>query len=295
MVADRVDLVLDAKARLGEGAVWDAGRQVLYWVDIEGQQVHVFDPVSGRDRGIAVGDYVGTVVPRARGGVCLTLGRTFAALDLETAAISVLAEPEEERSLLGNRFNDGKCDPRGRFWAGTMAVSESPGAGGLYRLDADHRVRRMLDGVSISNGIVWSAAAGRMYFIDTPTREVAVFDYDDATGAISNRRVAVRFPDGHGWPDGMAIDAEGQLWIAEWDGGCVSRWDPESGRLLRRIELPVARVTSCAFGGPRLDEMYVTTAWSRLADDARRAQPAAGGLFRLDPGVRGTPTFAFEG
>ena len=294
-MAGEVELILDARAKLGEGAVWDVSRQLLYWVDIEGRNVHVFDPGSGRDRAIAVGDYVGTVVPRSRGGVAVTLGRTFAGLDLDTSSVSVLAEPEAERTRPGNRFNDGKCDPRGRFWAGTMAVAETPAEGRLYRLDADGSVHEMLQGVSISNGIVWSAAADRMYFIDTPTREVAVFDYDDATGRISNRRVAVRFPDGHGWPDGMAIDAEGQLWIAEWDGGCVSRWDPERGRLLRRIELPVARVTSCAFGGPRLDEMYVTTAWSRLDDSARRAQPAAGGLFRVDAGVRGTPTFAFAG
>jgi sugar lactone lactonase YvrE len=294
-MADRVELVLDAKARLGEGAVWDASRKLLYWVDIEGQQVHVFDPATRHDRSFALGDYVGTVVPRARGGVALTLGRAFATLDLDTRKVTVLAEPEPEKVRHGNRFNDGKCDPRGRFWAGTMALSEAPAAGGLYRLDPDRGVHRMLEGVSISNGIVWNAGADRMYYIDTPTREVAAFDYDDATGDISNRRVAVRFPARHGWPDGMALDADGMLWIAEWDGGCVSRWDPARGKFLRRIKLPVSRVTSCAFGGPGLDELYVTTAWSRLDDSARRAQPAAGGLFRVDPGVRGVTAFAFAG
>jgi len=294
MAAD-VELVLDAKARLGEGAVWDARRHLLYWVDIEGHEVHAFDPATGRDRAFALGDSVGTVVSRARGGVALTLGRAFAALDLETRRVSVLAEPEEEKVRLGNRFNDGKCDPRGRFWAGTMALSEAPAAGGLYRLDPDGNVRRMLEGVSISNGIVWSPGADLMYYIDTPTREVAVFDYDDATGAIANRRVAVRIPKRHGWPDGMTMDAEGTLWIAEWDGGCVSRWDPARGKLLRRIALPVSRVTSCAFGGPGLDELYVTTAWSRLEPARRRAQPLAGGLFRVDAGVKGVAAFAFAG
>ena len=294
-MADRVDLVLDAKARLGEGAVWDAARQVLYWVDIEGQEVHVFDPGTGRDRGIAVGDSVGTVVPRARGGVALTLGRTFAALDLETAAISILAEPEEEKipprqplqrrqvrsawPVLGG--DDGRVGVAGsgRPLPARRRPPCAPDAGRRVDLQRDRLERGRRSDV----------------FIDTPTREVAVFDYDDATGAIANRRIAVRFPDGHGWPDGMATDAEGQLWVAEWDGGCVSCWDPESGRLVRRIELPVARVTSCAFGGSRLDELFVTTAWSRLDYAARRAQPAAGGLFRLDPGVRGTPTFTFAG
>jgi sugar lactone lactonase YvrE len=294
-MADAAELVLDAKARLGEGAVWDAERARLYWVDIEGYEVHVFDPATGRDRSFAVGDYVGTVVPRARGGVVLALGRSFAALDLDTRELTVLAEPEAEKVRHGNRFNDGKCDPQGRFWAGTMALSEAAAAGGLYRLDADRRVHRMVDGVSISNGIAWNAAADRMYYIDSPTREVAEFDYDDATGAISNRRVAVRFPEGHGWPDGMAIDAEGMLWIAEWEGGCVSRWDPARGKLLRRIQLPVSRVTSCAFGGNALDELYVTSAWTRLDDSQRKAQPLAGGLFRLRPAVGGVPAFAFAG
>jgi sugar lactone lactonase YvrE len=294
-MAAGVELVLDAKARLGEGAVWDARRQLLYWVDIEGHEVHVFDPAAVHDRSFSLGDSVGTVVPRAKGGVALTLGRAFALLDLETRRVSVLAEPEEEKVRLGNRFNDGKCDPRGRFWAGTMALSEAPAAGGLYRLDPDGSVRRMLEGVSISNGIVWNASADRMFYIDTPTREVAVFDYDDATGQIQNRRVAARLPTRHGWPDGMTIDAEGMLWIAEWDGACVSRWDPAGGKLLRRIELPVSRVTSCAFGGPGLDELYVTTAWSRLDPAQRRAQTLAGGLFRLHAGVKGVPAFAFAG
>ena len=294
-MSDDVELVLDAKARLGEGAVWDASRRLLYWVDIEGHEVHVFDPASRSDRAYAVGDTVGTVVPRARGGVALALGRAFATLDLESRKLTVLGEPEAEKVRRGNRFNDGKCDPHGRFWAGTMAVSEAGGAGGLYRLDPDGRIHRMLDGVSISNGIVWSASADRMYYIDTPSREVAVFDYDDASGAISNRQVAVRFPADHGWPDGMTIDAEGRLWIAEWDGGCVSRWDPATGRLLQRIGLPASRVTSCAFGGPGLDELYVTTAWTRLDPDRRSAQPLAGGLFRVRPGVKGVPAAAFAG
>jgi sugar lactone lactonase YvrE len=294
-MAAAVELVLDAKARLGEGAVWDADRRLLYWVDIEGYAVHAFDPATGRDQSFALGDSVGTVVPRAKGGVALTLGRAFATLDLETRRLSVLVEPDAEKARRGNRFNDGKCDPRGRFWAGTMAVSEAPAAGGLYRLDPDGSVHRMLERVSISNGIVWSLERDLMYYIDTPTREIAVFDYDDATGAIANRRVAARFPAGHGWPDGMTMDAEGLLWVAEWDGACVSRWDPATGKLARRLKIPVSRVTSCAFGGPDLEELYVTTAWSRLDPDQRRAQPQAGGLFRLRPGVKGVPAFAFAG
>src|SRR2546427_6869998 len=218
-MADATELVLDAKARLGEGAVWDARPQLLYWVDIEGHEVHVFDPAAVRDRSFALGDSVGTVVPRARSGLALTLGRAFAALDLETRKVNVLAEPEEEKVRHGNRFNDGKCDPRGRFWAGTMAVSEAPSASALYRFDPDGRVRRILGGVSISNGIAWSAAADLMYYIDTPTREGAVFDYDDASGEIANRPVAGRFPPPHGWPGGLTMDGEGLLWSGGGGGG----------------------------------------------------------------------------
>ncbi len=289
----QADLVLDARASLAEGAVWDADRQILYWVDIEAGVVHTFDPATGRDRGIAVGERVGCVAPRAAGGLVVAIHRGFATLDPGPGTVVLRAVPEPHPPDV--RFNDGRVDPAGRLWAGTMQLDCRPGAAALYRLDHDWRLHRMVDGVTISNGIAWTRDSRRMYYIDTPTRAVAVFDYEGATGAISNRRLVVEVPAEMGSPDGMTIDAEECLWIAQWNGGCVGRWDPRTGRLLARHELPARRVTSCAFGGPRLDELYVTTARVGLDEGTLATEPHAGGIFRLRPGVVGVPGVAFAG
>lgn len=285
------ELILDARAELGEGALWDARRQVLYWVDILKNALHVYDPLAQADRVIDVGQYVGTVVPRRAGGVMLALQHGFASLDLETEELDLIHDPEPH--LPGNRFNDGKCDPAGRFWAGTMALDFTPNVGSLYRLDPDFSVRVMLGDVTISNGIVWSPDHTTMYYIDTPTRQVDAFDYDVETGQIENRRAVVRVPEEMGIPDGMAIDSEGMLWVAQWEGYGVSRWDPATGRLLQSVDVPVGQVTSCAFGGENLDQLYITTARVELSADQLKAQPLAGGLFRADVGVTGLPAFEF--
>ena len=289
----KIRLVLDAQAALGEGALWDARRQVLYWVDILGKSLHVFDPGTGNDRQIDVGQAIGTVVARRQGGVMVAVYDGFAALDLATGKLDVIADPEAD--LPDTRFNDGKCDPAGRFWAGTMSLKGVKQAGSLYCLDVDHSVRRMVTGVTTSNGIVWTSDRRTMYYIDTPTREVAAFDYDDATGNITNRRVACRFTEEQGSPDGMTIDAEDKLWIAHWDGWQVSRWDPRTGQMLGSIAVPVARVTSCAFGGPDLATLYITTARPAANDPRRAEQPQAGGLFAIQPGVQGVPATEYGG
>jgi sugar lactone lactonase YvrE len=292
-MSQSAELVLDAKATLGEGSIWDAKRQVLYWIDIMKSQVHAYDAATQQDRVIEVGQYVGTVVPRRSGGLMLAVHHGFASLDLETERIEIVADPE--RDLPGNRFNDGKCDPAGRFWAGTLALDGTRNVCNLWRLDADLGVHKMLEGVSVSNGIVWSLDHRTMYYIDTPTGHVDRFDYDLETGEIANRSVAVRIPAGMGYPDGMTIDSEGMLWVALWQGGKVSRWDPVEGRLLQTVDLPASNVTSCAFGGENLDQLYITTA--RIALDAEHLakQPLAGGLFRADVGVAGLPAFEFAG
>jgi sugar lactone lactonase YvrE len=285
------ELILDARAKLGEGALWDARRQVLYWVDILKNALHVYDPLAQADRVIDVGQYAGTVVPRRAGGVMLALQHGFASLDLETEELDLIHDPEPH--LPGNRFNDGKCDPAGRFWAGTMALDFTPNAGRLYCLDPDLSVRVVLGNVTISNGIVWRPDHTTMYYIDTPTRQVDAFDYDVETGQIENRRVVVRVPEEMGLPDGMAIDSEGMLWVAQWEGYGVSRWDPATGRLLQSVDVPVGQVTSCAFGGENLDQLYITTARVELSAEQLKAQPLAGGLFRADVGVTGLPAFEF--
>lgn len=284
-----VDLVLDAKARLGEGPIWHARAGVLYWLDIENGEVHIFDPATGRDRAVTLNQQVGTVVPRARGGVMVAVAGGFGAVDLASGLLSIVANPEPET---GNRFNDGKCDPAGRFWAGTIGKA---GTANVYRLDTDLTSHRMIPGVTCSNGIAWSLDRRTMYYIDTPVSAVVAYDYDDATGAIANKRVAVEIPKEHGYPDGMTLDAEGMLWVGMWDGWAVKRWDPGTGRLLDTIKLPAARVTACAFGGPRLDTLYITTAWTALSEADRAAQPLAGGLFRCTPGVAGRAAPEFAG
>lgn len=287
------ELVLDAKVLLGEGPWWNAGTQQLYWVDIEGNAFHVFDPATGNDRKIDVGQMIGCCVGRKSGGVVVALQNGFYGLNLETETLTPLVDPEAH--LPENRFNDGKCDSRGRLWAGTTRVQHDEPSGFLYRLDADLSVNRKLDDVWISNGLAWSRDDKTMYYIDSPTSEVVSFDFDAATGEISNEQLVIEIPEGGGSPDGMTIDEEGMLWVALWDGWRVIRVNPESGEIIDEIRLPVARPTSCVFGGANLDELYITTASTRMPAEELAKQPLAGGIFRCKPGVRGLPAYEFAG
>ena len=289
----KVELMVDARAALGEGAFWNGAEQVLYWVDITGCKVHVHDPAGAPDRAMDVGLQVGTVVVRAAGGLMVAVDRGFGSFDPDREELTLIHDPEADRPE--NRFNDGKCDPAGRFWAGTMAMDPVAGAGSLYCMDTDLGVRRMLGDVGISNGIVWSLDCARMYYIDSLRYDVRAYDYDVETGGIANERVAFRVPREVGLPDGMAIDAEGMLWIAHYDGGKVCRWHPGRGEILQTIELPVSKVTSCAFGGRDLDTLYVTSGSLGLTDEERAREPHAGGLFAARPGCRGVQQFQFGG
>ncbi len=292
MSATTVELVCEAKAELGEGPIWDYRRGLLFWVDIRGRVIHAYDPAAGRDRIIEAGQEVGCVALRGNGGLVLAGRDGFADLDIESDRITPLLHPE--RHLPGNRFNDGKVDPRGRFWAGTMNTEAQQGKGALYCLFPDFSLRTMLTGVSISNGMAWTADEKTFYYIDTPTQEVAAFDYDAETGDLSSRRAAIRVPPEKGKPDGMTMDTEGMLWVALYGGGAVTRWNPRDGRLLATIEVPAPLVTSCAFAGLRMDELYITTARRGLDPKALADHPLSGGLFRVRPGTRGThePLFA---
>lgn len=287
------EIVLDAKALLGEGPCWNARTQQLLWVDIEGYKLHITDPVAGTDRVIEIGQHVGTVVVRASGGVMLALREGFAHLDLETEKLTLIHDPEQH--LPNNRFNDGKCDPAGRFWAGTMSLSEEPGHGSLYYLDTDLTVHHRAREVAISNGLAWSLDERTMYYIDSLAHAVSAFDYDQATGEITGRRDVIQVPEEIGTPDGMTMDCEGMLWVALWDGSRVCRWNPLTGEMLETIVMPVTRPTSCTFGGPDLDILYITSASTRLDEKALATQPLAGGLFQCRPGVCGLPTTDFAG
>ncbi len=292
-MSTQVELVVDAHSTIGEGALWNSAEQLLYWVDIMGSKLHVHDPSGDANRVMDVGQFVGTVVVRASGGLMLALKDGFAAFDPASGELDLLHDPEAH--LPENRFNDGKCDPAGRFWAGTMAIDPVEGAGALYCMETDLSVRKVLGGVSISNGIVWSLDGYRMYFIDSLRYDVQVYDYDVETGTIDNERIAFRVPREVGLPDGMAIDAEGMLWIAHFDGAKVCRWHPDRGEILQTIELPVSKTTSCAFGGPDLDTLYITSGSLGMTDEEKEKEPHAGGLFAARPGCRGVESFQFGG
>jgi sugar lactone lactonase YvrE len=281
------ELVLDANANLGEGPLWDDRTGELLWVDIMAAMVHRFDPASGVDRAFDVGQPVGAVVPRAAGGYAFALRDGFAVGD--AGGVTVIAPIETDRADV--RMNDGACDSRGRFWAGTMQLEYERGAGALFRLDATGAVETMLTGVTISNGIAWSPDDTTMYYVDTTTRGIDAFDYEADTGTIAGRRRLATIEKSAGEPDGLIVDAEGCIWIALWDGWAVRRYAPD-GTLLGLVELPVARVTKPAFGGDGLEDLFVTTASPDERDDA---QPHAGGIFRALTGVRGLAPHAYSG
>jgi sugar lactone lactonase YvrE len=287
-----VELVLPAEADLGEGPTWDPIAHVLVWVDITAERVHRFDPQTGRDQVIPVGRMVGAAVPTTSGRLALAALDGFSLLDPETGRVEPLAEVEADDPR--TRMNDGKCDAAGRFWAGTMDVEGRRPLGSLYRLDADRRLERVLTGVTISNGLGWSPDGRTMYHIDSATHRVDAFDFDLAAGSVSHRRSLVHFPEGWGLPDGLTVDAEGFLWVAFWGGSAVRRIAPDGG-IASVVELPASFVTSCAFGGDDLRDLYVTSARVDLSAGQLEAQPLAGGIFRLVPGVRGLPHHPFGG
>ena len=288
-----VELLVDAHAQVGEGPLWDEEQQVLYWVDILSSLLYIYDPATGENRTLDVGRHVGTVVTRASGGLMLAVPEGFASFDLETQELTLIANPEAH--ITGNRFNDGKCDPAGRFWAGTMAYENPTNQGSLYRLDTDLSVHKIFGDVAISNGIIWSLDHTTMYYIDTLRKSVRAFDYADDTGDISNERVIITVPEEIGMPDGMAIDSEGMLWVAHYGGSCVSRWNPNTAQLLLKIDLPVTQVTACAFGGPNLDTLFITSAAQELDAAELARQPLAGGLFAIKTPYQGVPSFRFGG
>ncbi len=283
------ELALDAHAELGEGPVWDRARRQLIWVDITGSAVHRFDPLSGTDERQSVGQPVGAAALRAAEGLVLALRDGFALL--EGSTLTMIAATEANQPC--NRMNDGKVDPAGRFWAGTMAFDAAPAAGSLYRLDPDHRVQTMLNGLTIANGLDWSPDGRTMYFIDSGAAGIDAFDYDLPTGAIANRRRLIEVS-AAGVPDGMTVDASGHLWVALWGAGRVHCYTPD-GSLAAVVSLPVTQVTSCAFGGANLDILYMTSAAAGLSAEQLQQQPHAGGVFRCRPGATGRAPGLFRG
>ena len=277
---------------LGEGPIWDAKRKVICWVDILNGAIHEHSPEQQTFRTISVYQMIGSLAVCTDGNFIAALQNGFAFIARESGEIKMIADPEKH--LPNNRFNDGKCDPIGRFWAGTMSLFEDIGAGSVYTVDNDLVLAKKLAAVTISNGMAWSANHRIFYYIDTPTREIVSFDFEKATGSISNKKVVIKIDEKDGYPDGMTIDKEGMLWIAHWDGWQLTRWDPNTGQQLHSIPLPVARVTSCTFGGEKLTDLYITSAKVDLTPDQLEKQPLAGALFVMhNCGFKGMPAFEF--
>jgi sugar lactone lactonase YvrE len=266
---------------LSEGPRWDEERQELLWVDILGSGFHratvAADGNPDEVRTMALDRHVGAVAPIAEGGYVLAAGQGFLFVD-EADSVRELAQPEAGHTNV--RMNDGACDPQGRFWAGTMAYDESPGAGTLYRLELDGRCSTVLTGLTISNGIGWSPDGGTMYLSDSGTGLVEAFDFDGVTGAISGRRTLVHIDQPGMAPDGLTVDEQGDIWVAVYGGWAVNRYGPE-GSLRETVHIPVAQATSCAFGGGDRRILFVTTGRERLDESALERQPDAGRVFAV--------------
>jgi xylono-1,5-lactonase len=282
--------IADVHAVLGEGPVWVARENALYWLDIKGRKVF------RRDEAGEVTEWptplrVGSIVPRRNGAFIGGTEQGIAIIDPAAARYEVFAHPE--KNLPGNRFNDGKLDRRGRFWAGTMDDGEKAASGSLYVVDSDLEVSLVDSDYKVTNGPAFSPSGEIMYHSDSARQVTYAFDLDSA-GRAHNRRTFLQFREGDGFPDGMTVDAEGCLWIAFWDGWAIRRFSPK-GEWLQTIEMPVARPTSCAFGGADLDRLYITSASIGLDDDALAMQPNAGGLFMVNAGTHGVQDTPFAG
>ena len=291
---ESIRCVLPWQSIVGESPVWHPEDQSLYWIDIQRRQIHRFDPASGANQTFDLPEIVTCIAPRVTGGLVLTLRKHFATFDTATLKLERIGEVEPD--LPNNRFNDGKCDPQGRFWAGTMdAVHWSSPAGNLYRLDSDKTITRMQENVICSNGSGWSPNGRKMYYTESFRYAILVYDFDPGTGAISNRLpFATLDSNSGGFPDGMTVDADGFVWSNVVGLGQIHRYDPQ-GKLERILQLPVPRATDCTFGGPDLKTLYVTSARETMSPEQLAAAPLSGSLFAIDCDVRGLPSNSFAG
>lgn len=274
---------------LGEGPLWITQLGCFFWVDIEKGNLHRYHLATEQLEIRHFPHRLAVVLEGQIGKLILGLDRKLVRYDWETEVIEELCEVESDLTL--NRFNDGKVDPKGRIWIGTLSTLFTEGAGSLYRIGPDLQPKVQLTNLTISNGMAWTADQQTFYFIDTPTKKIQEFAFDPKTGAIEFRRIAVEIPEGLGFPDGMCIDREGMLWVAHYAGSGVYRWNPNTGQLLDKIELPVPHVTSCCFGGENLDLMLITTAQENLTADDLEKYPQSGDVFLVSVEVGGLESF----
>lgn len=281
-----------AENTLGEVPLWDVETQTLWWTDIEGKLLQRLTPATGDVVRWALPERLGSYALREQGGLVCAFESGLAFYDLDTGDIDWIARPEAETPR--NRFNDGKTDRRGRFWAGTMDDRLSARTGALYRLDPDCSVHKIESGVGISNALCWSPDNRKFYFADTMVEEIWEYQFDDRSGSLTDRRVFADMHDQPGKPDGSTIDSEGFMWNAQWDGWRLVRYSPD-GAVDRIVDLPVQKPTSVMFGGPDLSTLFITTAIWDLKGEALAAQPMAGSLLAVDVGVIGLPETRFAG
>lgn len=295
----RVEPLPDVRAVIGEGPLWEESEQTLLFVDIYGKKIHRWNAATNQIASLATDGPVGFAVAAQGGGYVAGVGRSFSSVDWSTGAVTSLVTVDDDKP--NNRLNDGKVDPAGRLFAGTMGLDEVPGQfqmkqGSLFSLDSDLNLHRHLDQVSISNGLGWSSDGSRFFYIDSLEKTVDVLDYDVGSGHMEKRRVLYRLQPEEGLPDGLTVDSEDKLWVACYNGGRVLRLDPVTGSLLQTVSLPVSKTTSCCFGGRDYSDLFVTSASHGLSQSELSAQPLAGATFRVSGlGVKGCPPVAFAG
>ena len=297
----KLDIALDYRAILGEGPVWDNRRNALFWIDSVGNKAFLFYPKTGENKVYELGQNVGTLVLTQRDDAVL-VGLMDGLYELNLATGNLIKKVNPEPDLPGNRLNDGKPDPLGRLWIGSMCIADNGVEGfdndykcNLHRIDSGFKCHVMEPKVRLSNGMAWTQDNKTFYFIDSPTRQIYAYDFDLAAGTISNRRVCVEFSEELGVGDGMDIDVDGNLWVAHWGGWSVVNWDPRTGKMLNKIDVPVCRVASCAFGGENYDKLYIVTSSMNTEND-KKAQPHAGYMFVAENlGTKGLPFNRFGG
>jgi sugar lactone lactonase YvrE len=288
----QIDAVVRGKNKLGESPVWSVREAALYWVDSREPAVYRLRPATGELRSVPVPCIVGSIALRGSGGLIAALQTGFHGLDFERGTLSPIVDPEAGRPE--NRFNDGRSDRQGRIWSGTMNDTRRDPDGSLYRLDPDHTCTKIRDDIIVPNSICWSPDDRTMYFADSYRGQILAYAFDAPSGTLGAATLFADMRANRGRPDGSTVDAEGCVWNAEYGGGRIARFTP-GGRVDRIVELPVTQTTSCSFGGPGLDVLYVTSATQRMTPEELAAQPLAGSLFALDPGVRGLPEPEYAG
>ena len=283
----KAELLYGIKATLGEGPVWDAHTGTLYWIDIINKRIY-----TNADVFLETDETIGCLSLRKGGGLIFTKRASIWTCEPDSSNLTLVHALKDEPAA--NRFNDGKCDPRGRFLAGTMDMDETGPNGALYSFDGTSTTR-LFDNITISNGLAWSPDYKTLYYIDTPSHEVKAFDYDLENGTIGGMRVVFKVSKTLGHPDGMTSDTQGNLWIAMWGGAKITKWNPNTGQLLEQIPVPAKNVSSCVFGGKNMNELFITSARVGLDEETMKQYPLTGGVFYLKTDVEGMQSFKFEG